>query len=84
VALGLVLNALILLEHAVHGGGPCASAGWGKEIKPEDVARLSPLGNKHFNVLGRSHFHVTDSILKGELRPLRRPENLTDYEGFIA
>jgi len=56
----------------------------GKEIKPEDVARLSPLGNKHFNVLGRSHFHVTDSILKGELRPLRRPENLTDYEGFIA
>ena len=56
----------------------------GKEIKPEDVARLSPLGNKHFNVLGRSHFHVTDSILKGELRPLRSPENLTDYEDFIA
>ena len=56
----------------------------GKEIKPEDVARLSPLGNKHFNVLGRYHFHVTDSILKGELRPLRSREDLTDYEDFIA
>ena len=56
----------------------------GKQIKPEDVARLSPLGNKHFNVLGHYHFPVTDSILRGELRPLRSPENLTDYEDFIA
>jgi hypothetical protein len=46
----------------------------GTETKPEDVARLSPLADKHFNVLGRYHFTVTDSILRGELRPLRVPE----------
>jgi hypothetical protein len=46
----------------------------GTETKPEDVARLSPLADKHFNVLGRYLFTVTDSILRGELRPLRVPE----------
>ena len=34
------------------------------EVKPEDVGRLSPLADKHFNVLGRYHFTVTDSILR--------------------
>jgi hypothetical protein len=38
------------------------------------VARLSPLADKHFNVVGRYHFTVTDSILRGELRPLRIPD----------
>ena len=37
------------------------------------VARLSPLADKHFNVLGRYHFTVNDSILRGDLRPLRDP-----------
>jgi hypothetical protein len=46
----------------------------GTDTKPEDVARLSPLADKHFNVLGRYHFTVTDSILRGELRPLRVPD----------
>jgi Tn3 transposase DDE domain len=43
----------------------------GVETKPEDMARLSPLADKHFNVLGRYHFTVTDSILRGELQSLR-------------
>ena len=42
-------------------------------MKPEDLGRLSPLADKHFNVLGRYHFTVTDSILRGDLRPLRDP-----------
>ena len=46
----------------------------GVETKPEDVARLWPLADKHFNVLGRYHFTVTDAILRGELRPLRHPD----------
>ena len=45
----------------------------GAEVKPEDVARLSPLADKHFNVLGRYHFTVNDSILRGDLWPLRDP-----------
>jgi hypothetical protein len=44
------------------------------EVKPEDVVRLSLLADKHFNVLGRYHFTVTDSILRGDLRPLRDPD----------
>jgi hypothetical protein len=56
--------------------------GW--KIKPEDVARLAPLGSDHFNVLGRYDFHVTDEILKGKLRPPRSPEDFAEYEGVIA
>ena len=40
VAFGLVLNALILLEHAVHGGGPCASAGSGQGDKARGRSAL--------------------------------------------
>jgi TnpA family transposase len=83
-ALGLVLNALILWNTRYMDAAISDLRARGKEIKPEDVARLSPLGNKHFNVLGRYHFHITDSILKGELRPLRSREDLTDHEDFIA
>jgi hypothetical protein len=42
------------------------------------MARLSPLADKHFNVLGRYHFTVTDAILRGELRPLRDPHALEE------
>ena len=45
----------------------------GFEPNSEDLARLSPLRSRHFNVLGRYHFTVTDSVLKGEIRPLRNP-----------
>src|ERR1019366_3530794 len=82
-ALGPVWNALILWNTRYMDAALSHLRARGKEVKPEDVARLSPLGNKHFNVLGRYHFHVTDSILKGELRPLRSPENLTDFEDSI-
>jgi Tn3 transposase DDE domain len=56
----------------------------GFEVKPEDVARLSPLSDEQFNVLGRYHFTVTDSILRGELRPLRDPAAAEDllWEGW--
>ncbi len=35
---------------------------------------LSPLGHKHFNVLGRYHFTVPKEVLRGDLRPVRMPE----------
>lgn len=40
-------------------------------INPEDVARLSPLGFEHINMLGRYHFDLAESIARGEMRPLR-------------
>jgi hypothetical protein len=43
----------------------------GHEVRPEGVARLSPLGFKHVNMLGRYAFTLPDTVARGELRPLR-------------
>ena len=45
----------------------------GYEVKTEDVARLSPLGHKHVNMLGRYAFTLPEAVARGELRPLRDP-----------
>jgi hypothetical protein len=37
------------------------------------VARLSPLGHEHINMLGRYALSLPDKIARGELRPLRNP-----------
>jgi hypothetical protein len=55
----------------------------GATVKPEDVARLSPLGSKHFNVLGRYHFDLSDAVRRGELRRLRDPDDF-EQELLIA
>jgi TnpA family transposase len=44
-------------------------------LREEDVARLSPLGHHHINLLGRYTFAVPESVERGELRPLGIPEN---------
>ena len=43
------------------------------EAKILHVARLSPLVFDHINLLGRYAFSVPDSVIRGELRPLRNP-----------
>jgi hypothetical protein len=48
----------------------------GQELKDEDVARLSPLKNRHINFLGRYAFEATSPL--GGLRPLRDPDVLED------
>ena len=85
-ALGLVVNALILWNTRYMDAALNHLKIQGFEPKAEDLARLSPLRSRHFNVLGRYHFTVTDSVLKGEMRPLRNPagphevEDVTDDE----
>jgi TnpA family transposase len=73
-ALGLVTNAVVLwnsiymqeaLDHLLIKG---------TEVRPEDVARLSPLQHKHINVLGRYSFALAEPIAKGELRSLHLEE----------
>jgi Tn3 transposase DDE domain len=46
----------------------------GYALKPEDVARLSPLTFDHINFLGRYAFALPDSVAHGQLRPLRSPD----------
>lgn len=45
----------------------------GYVVRSEDVARLSPRGLKHVNMLGRYAFTLPDFVARGELRPLRDP-----------
>lgn len=41
----------------------------------EDLARLSPLIFEHINMLGRYSFAVPEEVARGELRPLRNPDD---------
>jgi Tn3 transposase DDE domain len=45
----------------------------GMEVKPEDVARLSPLIHKHINFQGRYSFALSEAVARGGWRPLRDP-----------
>jgi hypothetical protein len=45
----------------------------GYDVRPEDEARLSPFGHEHANMLGRYSFAVPEAVARGELRPLRAP-----------
>lgn len=47
----------------------------GYELKSEDIARLSPLGYKHINMLGRYQFALAEPLRRGELRPLHDPND---------
>jgi len=46
----------------------------GSTIQDADIARLSPLGNAHLNVLGRYSFTLAEPVLRGEWRPFRQPD----------
>ena len=47
----------------------------GYPAKDEDAYRLSPLQHENINMLGRYSFSMPDAVAKGELRPLRNPED---------
>ncbi|MGB3544171.1 Tn3 family transposase [Rubrivirga sp.] len=70
-ALGLVVNAVVLWTTRYQQAALDALRSEGAEVLSEDVARLSPLGTKHVNVLGQYHFEL--AVARGELRPLRDP-----------
>ena len=77
------MNALILWNTRYMDAALNHLRSQGFEPKPEDLARLSPLRSRHFNVLGRYHFTVSDSVLKGELRPLRNPDRPQETDNFL-
>jgi hypothetical protein len=83
-ALGLVLNALILWNTRYMDAALDHLRSSDVEVKPDDASRLSPLGNAHFNVLGRYQFTLTESILKGQLRPLRDSRSADQYLGSVG
>lgn len=66
--LGQVVNALILWTTRYMDAALAHLRAKGVTVKPEELARLSPLGSKHFNVLGRYHFDLSDAVRRGEPR----------------
>ena len=76
--LGLVVNALILWNTLYMDKALEQLRNQGQEISPEDVARLSPLGHGHFNMLGRYYFELTEALWQGNFRSLRDPNTLEE------
>jgi TnpA family transposase len=70
-ALGLVLNAMVLWNTMYMDIALDHLRASGCEVRPEDVARLSPLETNNINVLGRYTFALPESVARGQLRPLR-------------
>ena len=71
--LGLVVNVLVLWNTLYLDAALAALRTEGFPVREEEVARLSPLGCEHINLLGRYAFSVPDQVRRGELRPLRDP-----------
>jgi hypothetical protein len=78
----LVLNAVVLwntrymdLALARRRWRSCGAAGI--EVQEADVARLSPLGFRHVNFLGRYAFTLPEP---GRPRPLRDPDAVDEEE----
>jgi TnpA family transposase len=79
-ALGLVLNILVLWNTRYMEVALNRLRADGVEVKAEDVARLSPLMHEHINMLGRYHFTLAEPVMRGELRPLRDPNDPNEQE----
>jgi len=75
-ALGLVVNLVVLWNTIYMDAAVKQLSAEGYEVQPEDIARLSPLGHKHVNMLGRYAFTLPDTVARGELRPLRDPRTV--------
>ena len=74
-ALGLVVNVIVLWNTIYMDAVVAQLRKEGFPVHDEDVARLSPFGHGHINLLGRYSFVVPESVTRGELRPLQRPSH---------
>ena len=72
-ALGIVVNLVVLWNTNYMDAVLDRLRADGHEVLAADVARLSPLGFKHINMLGRYAFTLPEMVARGELRPLRDP-----------
>jgi hypothetical protein len=68
-ALGLVVNALVLWNTIYMQAAIDQLEIEGYEVRPEDKARLSPLGHEHCNFMGRHSFR-TEGCRQRELSGL--------------
>jgi hypothetical protein len=69
----LVVNAIVLWNTMYMEAALNQLRAEGMEVKPEDVARLSPLIHQHINFQGRYSFALAEAVARGGFRPLRDP-----------
>ncbi len=69
--LGLVVNVTVPWNTIYMDAALNQLRAEGFDVRPEDAARLSPLGFDHINMLGRYAFILPDGIARGELIPTR-------------
>jgi hypothetical protein len=75
-ALGLVVNIIVLWNTIYMDAALAQLRKQGYPVRDEDVARLSPfVHERHINLLGRYSFAVPEAVARGELRPLRNPND---------
>ena len=79
-ALGLVVNVIVLWNTCYMDAAVFKLQAANIELKPEDLARLSPLGYRHINMLGRYSFALSELVQRGELRSLREPASEAAFE----
>lgn len=77
-ALGLVLNAVVLWNTRYMDAALRQLRASGQPVADEDVVRLSPLGDRHLNVLG--HYSFAPPTDGPVLRPLRDPTSGEDED----
>jgi TnpA family transposase len=77
-ALGLVVNVIVLWNSLYMDAALNQLRAEGYDVRDEDVARLSPLGFEHINMLGRYAFTLPETVARGEMRPLRNPASVGD------
>ena len=77
-ALGLVVNAIVLWNTLYMEAALEQLRAGGHLVHPDDVARLSPLLHRHINFQGRYAFVLAEAVARGELRPLRNPDEFSE------
>lgn len=81
-ALGLVMNMAILWNTRYMQLAIDQLRQEGLQISPQEIARLSPLGQEHINILGRYSFNLDSSVSQGNLRPLRDSNQVDEWLGL--
>ena len=76
-ALGLVVNAIILWNTYYMDRAIAHLHSQHIPILSDDISRLSPLAYQHINIFGRYHFHLSEDLKNGAMRPLH---NLHDSQ----
>ena len=79
--MGLVVNTIVLWNTIYMDAALAQLRAEALPVRDEDVARLSPLGFAHINMLGRYAFVLPEAVARGELRPLRDPSYIGDDSG---